>query len=521
MSADDVIVACAQINSTAADIRGNARRVLEAVDKATAAGADLLVLPESAISGTGCGDLERSADFASGLQEGLCRLAQDVAKLSPSLTIAFARRDAQVGSVWTVMAQGRVDSIAIPVKVLSICGQSVALCNSLEEVDSFAPIGRLDLIVSSRAERFVRGRDSLHTERWAAVARNYGIPCLVVNEAGGNDTRVLSGGSFVLDAKGQIVLRLKAFEADFGSVAIEDLKSARLPALASAAPHPVDELYAALVAAVRDYVRKSGFTDIELGLSGGVDSALVACIAVDALGPEHVHTLGLPTRYTSELSKSEASQLAENLGIEFAIRSIEPVFESFNAFLAPDFAGRAWDVTEENLQARIRGMVLMAHANKFSRLVLVTGNKSEAAAGYATLYGDTAGAFAPLADVLKSDVWALCRRINERAGFERIPSFIITRPPSAELREGQIDEATLPPYALLDRVIRGYVEEGASADALVASGLDRDLVRRVIGMIHRAEFKRRQCPLGPVVTARGFADGWSCPVTKRLDVASW
>jgi len=275
-----------------------------------------------------------------------------------------------------------------------------------------------------------------------------------------------------------------------------------------------DELYEALMLGTRDYVTKNGFTDVVIGLSGGVDSTLVAVIAVDALGADRVHGVSMPSRYSSDHSRSDAAKLASNLGIDYRTIAIEPAHAAVLEMLAPSFEGRDADLTEENLQSRIRGQLLMALSNKFGWMVLTTGNKSEMAVGYATLYGDTAGGFGVLKDVLKTRVFALCRRRNERAGSELIPDAVIDKPPSAELRPDQRDDQSLPPYEVLDEVLRRYVELDQTAGAIIRSGVDADLVRRVARLVDLAEYKRRQTPPGPRVTAKAFGKDRRLPITN-------
>ena len=275
------------------------------------------------------------------------------------------------------------------------------------------------------------------------------------------------------------------------------------------------EVYHALVLGTGDYLRKNGFKEVVIGLSGGIDSSLVAAVAVDAIGPEHVHGVSMPSRYSSSGSKSDAQQLAENLGIDFRTIPIEPAFRAYLELLAEPFAGRQPDLTEENLQARIRGMILMALSNKFGWLVLTTGNKSEMAAGYATLYGDMAGGFAVIKDVPKSLVFEVARWLNRARGREIIPPAVIEKAPSAELRPDQRDEDSLPPYAVLDPILEGYVEEDLSAEDLVAEGHDPELVARVIGLVDRSEYKRRQAPPGVKITPRAFGRDRRLPITNR------
>jgi NAD+ synthase (glutamine-hydrolysing) len=277
----------------------------------------------------------------------------------------------------------------------------------------------------------------------------------------------------------------------------------------------VREVYEALVLGTRDYVRKNRFTDVVIGLSGGVDSSLVAALAVDALGAEHVHGVSMPSRYSSEGSRTDASRLAGALGIDFRTIAIEPAHDAFLAMLAPSFAGRAEDLAEENIQARVRGVTLMALSNKFDWLVLTTGNKSEMATGFSTLYGDSAGGFAVIKDVPKLMVYALCRDLNERRGHEVIPEAVLSKPPSAELRPDQRDDQSLPPYDVLDPILEAYVERDLTAAELVESGFPADVVRKVVRLVDRAEYKRRQYPPGVRVTPKAFGKDRRLPITNR------
>ena len=269
----------------------------------------------------------------------------------------------------------------------------------------------------------------------------------------------------------------------------------------------------ALALGTRDYVRKNGFTDVVLGLSGGIDSALVAAIAVDALGADHVHGVAMPSRYSSEGSLADAAALARNLGIDFRTVPIEPAFAAYLEMTGPSFAGREHDLTEENLQSRVRGTTLMALSNKFGWMVLTTGNKSELAVGYFTLYGDSVGGYAVIKDVFKTEVYELCRRINERAGTDVIPEATLTKPPSAELRPDQRDDQSLPPYDVLDPILRAYVEEDRTAADIVADGVDSGLVARIVRLVDTNEYKRRQLPPGVRVTTKAFGKDRRLPIT--------
>jgi NAD+ synthase (glutamine-hydrolysing) len=279
-------------------------------------------------------------------------------------------------------------------------------------------------------------------------------------------------------------------------------------------PGPVEEVFGALVLGTRDYVRKNGFKRVVIGLSGGIDSSLVACIAADAVGPDHVHGVAMPSRYSSEGSRSDASALADALGVDFRVIAIEDAFAAFLGMLEPSFAGREPDLTEENLQSRIRGVLLMALSNKFGWLVLTTGNKSELAVGYSTLYGDTAGGFAVIKDVFKLQVYELARCVNARAGRDVIPEAVLIKPPSAELRPDQRDDQSLPPYEALDPILAAYVEGDRTASELVAAGFDEAVVRRITRLVDLAEYKRRQSPPGVRVTAKAFGKDRRLPITN-------
>jgi len=277
---------------------------------------------------------------------------------------------------------------------------------------------------------------------------------------------------------------------------------------------PDEEVYDALVLGTRDYLQKNGFTDVVIGLSGGIDSTLVAVIAVDAIGADHVHGVSMPSRYSSDHSRSDAEKLALNLGVDYRTIAIEPAHAALLDMLTPSFADRSADLTEENLQSRIRGMTLMALSNKFGWIVLTTGNKSETAVGYTTIYGDTAGGYGVLKDVYKSRVFRLCRLRNERAGYELVPEAVITKPPSAELRPDQRDDQSLPPYEVLDDILEQYIEQDRTVADLIAAGHDGDLVRRIARLVDTAEYKRRQSPIGVRVTAKAFGKDRRLPITN-------
>jgi NAD+ synthase (glutamine-hydrolysing) len=354
-----------------------------------------------------------------------------------------------------------------------------------------------------------------------------------VNQVGGQDELVFDGASMVIDARGEIVDRRPQFASDLAIVDLEISLDASAPTLpvtslstssrATGASRrgfvtPLldrhSEMYEALVLGTRDYVAKNRFSDVVIGLSGGIDSSLVACVAVDALGAEHVHGVAMPSRYSSQGSIDDAYALATALGIDVRTISIEPAFQAYLEMLSPSFSGREPDLTEENLQSRCRGQILMALSNKFGWMVLTTGNKSEMAVGYFTIYGDSVGGYAVIKDVLKTDVFALSRFVNERAGRIVIPESVLTKPPSAELRPDQRDDQSLPPYEVLDPILELYVEHDLTATEIVDRGHDEEIVRRIARLVDLNEYKRRQCPPGVRVSAKAFGKDRRLPITN-------
>ncbi|MGI9643021.1 MAG: NAD+ synthase, partial [Acidimicrobiia bacterium] len=393
--------------------------------------------------------------------------------------------------------------------------------------------GGAQLIVNVNASPFEQGKVEVREAEIQARIQESGVPIVYINQVGGQDELVFDGGSMAFDATGQLVARAPQFVE---TTMVFDLEP--LPATAgdvypvevvtaghegredivnpvAERPGPHEELWSALVLGTRDYVRKNGFTDVCLGLSGGVDSAAVAAIAVDALGAENVHTVAMPSRFSSDGSLSDAAKLAANLGCDHRVIQIEPAHAAFLDMLAASFAGREADVTEENLQSRIRGVVLMALANKLGWLVLTTGNKSETSVGYSTLYGDTAGAFAVIKDVWKLTLYELCGWRNHSAGTEVIPETVLTKAPSAELRPDQRDDQSLPPYEVLDPLLVELVERDRTAAELIGDGHDEAVVRRIARLIDIAEYKRRQNPLGPKVSTKAFGRDRRIPITNR------
>ena len=381
----------------------------------------------------------------------------------------------------------------------------------------------LDLLLNINASPFHRGKACERRQLLKRRAQAIGAPIAYVNLVGGQDELVFDGGSLAVDSVGNAVVQAPQFEAGLYPAVFKLSSSGRYePACGSCATQPSDlaQVYKALTIGVRDYVTKNGFKGVVLGLSGGIDSALTLAIAVDALGANAVHAVMMPFEYTSQLSRDAAAEQAATLGVAYRSISIKSIYDQFVGALASEFEGLAEDVTEQNLQARCRGVLLMAISNKKGYLVLTTGNKSEIAVGYSTLYGDMAGGFDVLKDVSKTLVYELSKYRNELGGtgdsgtFEAIPQRVIDRPPSAELAPGQVDQDNLPPYDILDRILELYIEEDASASAIVAEGFDEQLVRRVLRLVDVNEYKRRQSPTGVRLTRRGFGRDRRYPITN-------
>jgi NAD+ synthetase len=374
-----------------------------------------------------------------------------------------------------------------------------------------------EILINASASPFVAGKHEFRVELFGAQVKRFGKPLVYVNQVGGNDELVFDGNSLVFDSAGNVIARAKAFAEDLLIVDLPDASVDRDGK--AAAPHApagdIESIYHALVLGLSDYVRKCGFKSVVLGLSGGIDSALTAALAVAALGNDRVVGVAMPSKFSSDHSVADAKSLAENLGIEFHIVPIADVHAAYEKTLAPAFAGKPADVTEENIQARVRGGLLMAFSNKFNHLLLTTGNKSELAVGYCTLYGDMCGGLAVISDVPKTTVWALSEWINQSAGRELIPRNSIAKVPSAELRPNQTDQDSLPPYPLLDAIIYRYVEEEKSAAQIIAEGFDSQTVVRVIKLIDRSEYKRRQAAPGIKVTSRAFGFGRRMPIAQN------
>ena len=529
-------VALAQINATVGDLDGNARRIIEAVAAAEGLGADLTLLPELAITGYPPEDLLHKDHFIDGNLAALERVASNCRH---SVLVGFVDRSGDaLYNALALCGNGRVLRIyhkrelpnygvfdeeryfepGLDSGVFEVGGTmfSATICEDIwvpEHVSRAVGEGA-GVLLNISASPFYVGKSAERETMLCQRARDNGVWLAYCNLVGGQDELVFDGRSVVISPSGDVIARGKAFQEDL--VIAEFDPAATSSETADLAPlmGSEEEVYAALSLGLGDYVRKNGFTDVVLGLSGGIDSALTAAVAADALGAEHVHGVMMPSRYSSPGSVDDAEDLAVRLGIDTMQLSVEGPFAAFLETLAPVFHGREPDVAEENLQARVRGSLLMALSNKFGWLTLATGNKSELSVGYSTLYGDMVGGYAPLKDVFKHRVWALARWRNSRQSADVIPQATIDKPPSAELREDQRDEDSLPPYEVLDAILLAYVEQDSSRDAIVAAGFDASTVDRVIRMTDSAEYKRRQGPVGVKITPKSFGKDRRMPITN-------
>ena len=530
-------VAAAQINTVVGDLVGNAERVLEAYERAAGDRCDLVVFPELTVTGYPPEDLLLKPAFVAEAAETVAKLA---ARTDACVAvIGFPERDGRdLYNAAAVCAHGEVLGVYRKQRLpnysvfdeqryftpstevganFDIGGVRVAV-SICEDVWAPEPILAMvangaELVVNINASPYFAGRLREREAMLAVRSREAGVPIVYTNLVGGQDELVFDGASLVFDAHGRLVARGRQFAEDLLVVDFDDASPP--PARIEPVRAPLHEVYDALVLGTGDYVRKNGFHDVLISLSGGVDSSLVAAIAVDALGAEHVRGVMLPSRYSSPGSVADATLLAEGLGIRTFTIPIEPAHAAFEEMLAPVFAGAAPNIAEENLQARIRGNVVMTISNKFGWMVLSCGNKSEMATGYATLYGDMAGGFAVIKDVPKTLVYALCADLNERTGRAVIPQTVIDKPPSAELRPDQKDTDSLPDYDELDPIIEGYVEGDESVSELAARGVNAELARRVARMIDRNEYKRRQAPPGVRVSRKAFGKDRRPPITNR------
>ncbi len=546
-------IALAQLNFTVGDLPDNAAKILDSYRRACAQGAELVVFSELALTGYPPRDLLLKSSFVPDTLATLDGLAREMAAASaivgyvdrnegktgrPFRNAAAVMQNGKIQHrVWKtllptydVFDEDRYFEPAARVAPVTIAGRQIAvtICEDIWNEPAFwrgkqdrsglplyqrDPVAELcdsgtQIIINISASPYVLGKERLRHDLLAAAAAHHKQPLVHVNQVGGNDELLFDGNSMAFDAQGRLLAQGRAFEED-------------LLLVDTALPHPValrstaeeESLYHALVMGLRDYTRKCGFKGLVLGLSGGIDSAVVGVLAAAAVGPENVIGVAMPSRFSSDHSRSDAEILAKNLGIRFHAIPIEPAHKALIEMLAPVFAGREADTTEENLQARIRGVLLMALSNKFGHMLITTGNKSEMATGYCTLYGDMCGGLAIISDVPKMMIYRLARWINRERPV--IPEGSLTKPPSAELRPNQTDQDSLPPYDVLDRILKACVEDQRSRADIVASGEDERIVCDVVRRVDFNEYKRKQAPPGLKVTSKAFGIGRRMPIAQR------
>ncbi len=517
----------------------NSRRMAEQATQARDQGAALMVFPELALIGYPPEDLLLRPVLADRIDQALEPLlaVRDIVMVVGLPTIHEGQRFNSAAIVYQGQLHGLYHKQILPNYSVfderryfaagnrSLCFDFKGLRIGLlvcEDVWHDAPLQRLkaegaQLALVLNASPYALGKHALRQQRLQQAARTHGLPMAYVNLLGGQDDLVFDGGVLAVNADGTLAVDAPRFVEQ---LALVDVVAGRIVPQPLTPPlEPMAELYQALVMGVRDYVNHSGFGGVVLGLSGGIDSALTLAIAVDALGAQRVHAVMMPYTYTAQISVDDAAKQARRLGVNFRICEINGIVDGFLQALSPFFEGTAADTTEENLQARARGTVLMALSNKFGLMVLTTGNKSELAVGYATLYGDMAGGFDVLKDVYKTQVFALAQWRNQQAGGPVIPSRVITRPPSAELRPDQVDQDSLPPYDVLDAILEGYIEHDLDMAALVEAGFDAATVQRVLHLVDRNEYKRRQAAPGPRVSNRAFGRERRYPLVNGWTVA--
>jgi NAD+ synthetase len=556
-------IALAQINPTVGDIAGNLRKHLDFISRAKQGGANLVVFPELSIIGYPPKDLMLKGQFVADNLRAVQVLASRVSGIDA--IVGYAERNLQpigrpLHNAVAVLRDGKIVSrhfkTLLPTydvfdesryfepgpkdeheNLVRIGDMTVgqSICEDLWNDEQLIarrlyhqnPIADLisagaELLVNCSASPFVVSKHDFRLELFGAQAKHFGKPIVYVNQVGGNDELVFDGNSVVFGADGKVIAHAKDFEEDLLFVDVGRLSHGRDGHVTK---RGIESIYQALILGLRDYVQKCGFKTVVLGLSGGIDSALTATLAAHALGPDKVTGVAMPSRFSSDHSVNDAKQLAANLGIEFHIVPIKDVHDAYEQTLGPTFRKDARsadsplgdDLTEQNIQARIRGALLMAFSNRYNHLLLTTGNKSEIAVGYCTLYGDMCGGLAVISDVPKTTVWELSKWINQHLGREVIPTSSITKVPSAELRPNQTDQDSLPPYELLDAILHRYVEEEKGAAEIIADGFDAATVTRVIRLCDRSEYKRRQAAPGLKVTSRAFGFGRRMPIAQNYE----
>ena len=533
-------IALAQLNLWVGDLQGNASRVIDAAcDARDRLDADLVVFPELTLTGYPPEDLLLRPGFHDRVAHALEQVVAEVSGIAALVGFPYCE-DGRVYNACALIRDRKIvaryckqhlpnygvfDEKRYFVEGDSPCVIDVAgvpmgltICEDIwvPGPAAQAAAAGAKIILNINASPFHQGKGDERERLLAERSRETGLPIVYVNLMGGQDELVFDGNSLVSSGDGRVVLRAPSFQE--GSYPVEFSAGdgvEPLPGVLSPESDPVEDTYTAIVTGIRDYVHKNRFEGAVVGLSGGIDSALTLALAVDALGADAVEAMLMPSRYTAEMSIEDAVEQAECLGVRHHLVSIEPAFQAALDSLQPTFDGRAADVTEENIQARCRGLFLMALSNKKGKIVLTTGNKSEMAVGYATLYGDMAGGFAPLKDVAKTDVYRLARWRNTRQAI--IPERVLERPPTAELAPGQMDQDSLPPYDTLDQLLHRYVELDQSVDEIANAGFEKEMVARVVGMIRRNEYKRRQAAPGVRITRRAFGRDRRYPITSAYD----
>ena len=565
---DSLRIAVCQLNLHVGDLDGNKEKIITAYKQAESATADIAIFPELAVCGYPPEDLLLKSAFVEEVQKTLETISREINSCVAVIGFVSGEEAAadpvkRTSNSAAICANGRIYGIynkrALPdygvfdeeryfspgkgqAPIFEINGVNVGvtICEDLwlpnGVIDELATNGA-QIVLNLNASPYELGKIQTRLEVLQQRIQEAKIPIVYVNQVGGQDELIFDGGSMVIAADGNVLSNAPQFEETVIIADIEpttttldeaDIKipldskeydppQGQLEHTLFQPLEPLSEIWKALCLATSDYLRKNNFTDVVIGLSGGIDSAIVATIAADALGPEHVHTVALPSRFSSKHSIEDAASLAANLGCDHRVIPIEQTHEAFLRTLSESFSGVSEDTTEENLQSRIRGTLLMALSNKFSWLVLTTGNKSELAVGYSTLYGDTAGAFAVIKDLWKTQVYDLAKWKNFTAGKEVIPNSIIEKPPSAELRPDQLDEDSLPPYEVLDKLLRDIIEKDKVINQLIQEGYDPDMVKHVASLVDLAEYKRRQSPVGPKISPKAFGRDRRIPIINAYN----
>ena len=542
-----VSLALTQLNPHLGDVSANCQKLLQMRERAAAKGADIILTPEMFLAGYPADDLVLRADFMDRIEAAISRLAKATADGGPAIIVGAPCRDKDVLYNSAFILDGgkivaRRDKVNLPnygvfddkrhftpgqlqgPVLLRGMRLGIAVCEDIWFPDLCEMLGETgaEIILSLNASPFENAKTDMRMMHAVSRMTETGLPFVYVNMVGGQDELVFDGSSFALNLGGKIASQMPSFSEGLSLLEVRSQSgTCHLTGQISRPAAAEEDVWRALTLGVRDYVEKNGFSGVILGLSGGVDSAIVAVLAVDALGPERVRVVMMPSDYTADISLADAEELADNLGLTLETIALRAGMDAFDSMLEASLEGTEMDVTEENIQSRLRGMILMALSNKFGNMVLATGNKSEYAAGYSTLYGDMCGGFAPIKDVWKTEIFKLCEWRNTALprgvlgpDGEVIPRRIITRPPSAELRPDQQDTDSLPPYDILDAILIALTEEMADTDTIVSRGYERETVERVSAMLFRTEYKRFQAAPGPKVTPRAFGRDRRLPLTS-------